>query len=106
MAKIWMFINILLFFYSALYLPYKISFVEDGGYGVQIFETIINIIFALDMVVCSVTAYYNNGDMIDDVKVIFKEYFTTWFFVDLLSVFPFEIFFYFSTTFGNFTKLL
>ena len=52
----------------------------------------IDFLFFLDIIVNFMTAFHrDNHELIDDRCEIVKNYLTTWFFIDLLAIFPTEI---------------
>ncbi len=106
-ASFWMFVNILLFLYSSIFLPYKIAFLDQDNPNEDmiILEWSVNFVFIIDIVVSSISAYYSNGEMVDDFKIIFKDYLSTWLLFDILSVFPFEIFFLIQESYKDLAKL-
>lgn len=53
--------------------------------------TIIDLIFAIDMLVTFNTAVYNNhNDIVEDRKTIAKWYLKGWFIIDLIAIIPFD----------------
>jgi hypothetical protein len=72
--------------------PYKISFIELGEYPAwDIFEVVVDGLFALDMFLTFFTSYYEELELVSNFKSIACKYLKFWFWIDLLSVFPFEI---------------
>jgi len=56
------------------------------------FNYAIDIFFAIDIIIIFNTALINESfETIDDRCVIAKEYIKSWFFIDLLSIIPFEV---------------
>jgi Ion transport protein len=83
--------------------PYELAFENDDENFIYLgVDTSINICFAFDIVINFMTAYYDNDyNMIDDHRVIARDYIYTWFFIDLVSIIPFDMIF----VFGNFNRL-
>mmetsp|Transcript_24636 Transcript_24636/g.38290 ORF Transcript_24636/g.38290 Transcript_24636/m.38290 type:complete len:163 (+) Transcript_24636:1102-1590(+) len=52
---------------------------------------VLDILFAVDIMIIFCTAYYDDEvKLIDDRKVISKNYLRGWFFIDLFAIIPFE----------------
>lgn len=90
--KYWTYIIMLLFAYIIVVLPYKISFIENDYTVLTIIEWIVNVLFIIDILVTILTVYKENGEEVDNIFKIFTNYFKTWLFIDLLSIFPFDYF--------------
>ena len=60
----------------------------DGG--IQVFETIIDVIFMLDIVVTVNTGFYKKGYLVMKRKEIIKNYLKTWCFIDIMASFPYS----------------
>ena len=78
--------------------PYQLAFDKDPGqffsfqsYG-SIVESLLEIIFTLDIFVNFNLAFYDNERMVFNRKDIFVHYFSKMFWIDLIGVFPFEAF--------------
>jgi len=53
---------------------------------------VIDIFFAIEIILNYNSAYIDDmGDVIDNRKMIFRQYFNGWFSVDLVSILPLEI---------------
>lgn len=74
-------------------LPLQLSFSvwEDK----KQFEFGNDAVFFLDILLNFHTAYYHKGELVNDHKKIAKNYLKTWFFVDILSSFPYGLIDYF-----------
>ena len=58
-------------------------------YGLSIF---VNTCYLIDIVISMFTAYYSKHlILIDDLCLIVKNYILTWFLIDLLTTFPFDL---------------
>lgn len=53
-------------------------------------DKIVDILFAIDMLVSFLTPVYVNHELVYSKRVIAKHYLRSWFATDLLSVIPFE----------------
>lgn len=74
--------------------PVHIAFYEDekdiGGfiYVNYLFDTL----FAIDLIVQFVSAYYDEDYyLIDDIRIISFNYVRSWFFIDITAIFPFQV---------------
>ena len=60
----------------------------------HIINSLIDIIFIIDIIISFFIAYYNFDEiLIIEPKLIAKNYLKTWFFIDLISAIPFQTFF-------------
>lgn len=77
---------------AAIMTPLQIAFVEKDTKGWFIGTTIIDISFFLDIVITFFAGYLNESTMkmVCDKKVIAKRYLKFWFWMDLLSIIPFD----------------
>ncbi len=48
-------------------------------------------VFLIDMILSFRTAYYDRGERVDDLTQIKRHYLRTWFVVDFISLFPFDL---------------
>ena len=59
---------------------------------VEVFDYFVDLMFLIDMGFSFFTGFYDNrGDEVMDLKAIRTKYFTKWFWIDLVALFPFEI---------------
>lgn len=73
--------------------PMFIAFHEDGEEisNWTILNIVIDIFFAIDIVVMFLTAFYNDDfHIIDDTKIIARNYLFGWFLLDVLAITPFD----------------
>eukprot|EP00930_Biecheleria_cincta_P019205 TRINITY_DN14721_c0_g1_i1.p1 TRINITY_DN14721_c0_g1~~TRINITY_DN14721_c0_g1_i1.p1 ORF type:complete len:784 (-),score=104.41 TRINITY_DN14721_c0_g1_i1:281-2632(-) len=95
--KIWDLIMIVALVFTSFVTPYQLAFGsdEDQGFDVTL-SAAIDICFLLDMVVQLFLIVRENSRrgsrMITERKEIVKLYLKGWFFIDLISVFPFGLF--------------
>ena len=90
----WDLVMILFVLYNSWYIPMELSFAyltENKSAGHCAVDYAIDLCFFFDVVVNFRTTYYNRVNEMLDRKVIAKKYIASWFAVDLLAVFPFEI---------------
>ena len=90
----WNIIIIVLLLYTALFVPFKIAFIETNSITMVVIEYVVDIIFALDIFVNFISATENTVDntIIYKHKEIAKNYITSWFILDLIACFPFQLF--------------
>jgi len=77
--------------YSVLTVPVVLAFSMDEQRSVQDFDLAIDMIFFLDMALSFFTAYQMDDKYIYDLRLIRRNYLKSWFFVDLISTFPFDM---------------
>ena len=78
--------------YSAIFVPLDVASNDKMSPLGYIFDNIFLAIFFLDVLVNFNTGVWKNNEFITDRKLIANKYLRTWFTVDFLSAFPFEIF--------------
>lgn len=87
----WDFIMLPFFFVIAIVVPYRIGFDIDvpvGSFGFWL-DALIDLYFAVDIVVNFRTAYYDDtGKLVTDLRMIAKKYLKTWFMIDFVSCVP------------------
>jgi len=88
--KFWESLKFLLLLYIFLYLPVKVSFVDDFTITFYIFEKFIDLIFFLDIIFTFFTPVYVKIEMVFGLKEIAWEYLTGWFLFDVIALIPFE----------------
>ena len=94
---IWNLVIIALLLYTAIFVPYKVAFIheKDGIVG-QLFEYTVDLLFGVDIFVNFMSVYEDKtGKYIYDRKMIAMNYLCSWFTLDLLACFPFQVVFQF-----------
>lgn len=88
-----MFIMVLLF-YTFIIPPYKLSFIDTDGLLYVITDYLVDFFFLIDIFMNFFMAYYDKDHVLIDknVKVAWS-YFTGWFIIDSLAIFPADLFF-------------
>ena len=92
---------------AAIFTPWQLAFVEDETVMWTILNAIIDFSFLIDIIITFFTAYFDEKLMhlVIDKKVIAKKYLKFWFWMDLLSIIPFDrIFMEANSDFGNMAK--
>jgi hypothetical protein len=85
----WDFLIFLCTVYLSISIPISISYFYNPPAGVF---TSISMCYLFDVLVSLNTSYYERGKIISDRVKILKKYLKHWFFIDFLSMFPFELF--------------
>jgi len=88
----WTIVIVVLMVYTAIFVPFKIAFVEiDSGF-LAILDGVVDILFAIDIIVnfLSAVEHPKTGKLITDHKEIAKIYLMRWFWLDFLACFPFQ----------------
>jgi potassium channel len=82
-----------LLIYTATFLPYRTAFFDDDPDGLFEFETLIDVLFFLDVYMNFVVAYIdkNTGFIEVNPRKIAKNYITSWFLLDLSACIPFQV---------------
>jgi hypothetical protein len=91
--QIWDTIISLLLLTTCIYTPVMIAFnmsssVDDRDW----LSSFIDIMFLIDMIFTFFTANYNKDmDLVDDKRIIAKNYLTGWFLIDFISIVPLDL---------------
>lgn len=81
----------LLTMWTALYMPYRICFLENLSDLLFYIEIGTDCAFGLDILVQFNTGYYDSRNRyINKRKLIAKRYISTWFIIDFISCIPFQ----------------
>ena len=85
---------ILVLFFVAITLPYRIAFSEKDSTLWQVINYIVDASFAIDMILTFFTTIPDteNNTVITDKKTIALAYLKSWFFIDLISIIPIDRF--------------
>ena len=77
---------------AAIFTPWQLAFINDDTLGWIILNAIIDGSFFFDIIFTFFTAYFDEVKLvlIYDKKVIAKKYLKFWFWLDLLSIIPFD----------------
>ena len=87
----WDNLSIFLIIYIAAFSPFKISFTVDGEYPKwDSFDLFIDFLFLMDIVLTFFTPIYLKHELITSHRLIAHEYFKLWFWIDLVSIIPFQ----------------
>lgn len=90
--KIWwdMYITVLLMFLT-LVVPVRLAFEDNDPLGWIIAYSIVDVSFLVDIIMTFFTSYTDGYNLeITDHKRIMKNYIKFWFWIDLLSIIPFD----------------
>ena len=81
----------LLLTYIGLFVPLRVSFITESTPLLIAFETIVDIFFAVDIVLNFFSAYEKNKVMEHRHKKIAEKYLKGWFLIDLVATIPFQL---------------
>ncbi|GMI14929.1 hypothetical protein TrVE_jg6054 [Triparma verrucosa] len=87
----WDIIMMFLLIYVAIVAPYRIGFNSDAEGNWKVWETILDMLFILDLFVNFRTGYYLEDEEVMDSWRVAKHYLKTWFILDFLSSIPFDL---------------
>ena len=90
----WNIVVIVLLLYTAVFIPFKIAFIEDDSVEMKVFEYFIDSLFAFDILVNFISATESSSErttLIFDHKRLAINYLKSWFILDLLACFPFQL---------------
>jgi len=85
---------VIVLFFVAITLPYRIAFAEKDSTVWQVINYVIDVSFAVDMVLTFFTTIPDteNNLIITNKKTIALAYIKSWFFIDLISIIPLDKF--------------
>ncbi|GMH54890.1 hypothetical protein TrST_g3700 [Triparma strigata] len=88
------YVGVLLLF-IAVYVPYRITFIQALNTTWKWIEHVIDISFGIDILLNFFTAYYPSNDaeanLVYDLKKIAKRYCKSYFIIDFVATFPFDL---------------
>ena len=90
----WDQLNVIMVLYVAIFAPLKFSYFDYGGakYPVwDVLESLVDLFFFIDLVLNFFTPVYKQQEIVLKHWEIAKNYFKFWFWLDFLSIFPFQI---------------
>ncbi|KAF1376595.1 hypothetical protein PFLUV_G00213100 [Perca fluviatilis] len=89
----WDWIILILTFYTAIMVPYNVSFkTKQNNLAWLVVDSIVDVVFLIDIVLNFHTTFVGPaGEVISDAKLIRMNYLRTWFVIDLLSCLPYDI---------------
>ena len=88
----WDLFILLLILYNALLMPYRLAFALANPGPVDMFDTVADVIFLMDLAFNTRTAFVDsNNKLISDPKKIFIHYACSWLIIDALSSVPFNL---------------
>lgn len=90
--KAWDVWVMILLLYIAIFLPIKVSFVDEVTQVESICDLVIDVSFFVDIVMTFFVAFNRDNVLISDRAEIAKTYFKGWFFIDVFTVIPFQVF--------------
>ena len=73
-------------------IPFRLAFIEEYSYNWEVTYYIFDLFFLIDILLTFNTSYTSEKKKkeITDRKQIAKNYLTTWFAVDIISILPFD----------------
>jgi hypothetical protein len=88
----WDILIVVLLIFVCVVIPYRVTFIENEIRAWWWFFLLLDLFFLADMVITFLTTIQSKTKMIEitDKKEIAKEYLSMWFWIDLISIFPFD----------------
>lgn len=92
--KLWDYVIYGLLFYTAVFTPYRISFMDDKNTSLDLVDNFTDMLFITDILINFLTAFEaDDGEIIYYKKEIAKNYLKGWFWIDFISSFPIQFIF-------------
>ena len=92
--KLHIFLMLSIMIYLIIFFPLDLAFnLNELAEGWRVVDTAITSYFALDIIVSLLTAYEDNGVLVESNKQIAKNYLLKWFLLDLITVIPLDLIF-------------
>ncbi|XP_063068050.1 potassium voltage-gated channel subfamily H member 5-like, partial [Engraulis encrasicolus] len=90
---IWDWVILILTFYTAIMVPYNVSFrARQNSVAWLVLDSIVDVVFLVDIVLNFHTTFVGPaGEVVSDAALIRINYLKTWFSIDLLSCLPYDI---------------
>ena len=77
---------------TLLITPWNLGFAEEENTETIVFETLLDIVFFVDLIVNFFFAFNDkNTELVDDSRTIAVTYLKTWFIVDLVATLPLNL---------------
>ena len=93
LQKYWDLFIFILATYCAIEVPLWMLFQFKIEGWILYLEIFISLVFLINLILGFRASFYKNGYLITEPKEIFKNYITSWFILDFLSIIPYEILF-------------
>ena len=88
----WNMVIVSLLLYTASFVPYRTSFIDDAPQSLTNWEWVVDALFSLDIIINFISAYEDNDKNIEvRWKKIAKTYIKTWFVFDVIAIIPFQL---------------
>ena len=92
LIRFWNLIMFFLMVYTAVIMPFKVSFIDENYLAWSVFDTIVDIFFIMDIVINFNMPYFDsNNCLVTKRSSIFFNYIKGWLLLDLVSSIPMEI---------------
>eukprot|EP00347_Sterkiella_histriomuscorum_P004721 403359363 len=105
--SVWNIMTIVLLVYTALFMPFKVAFVDQDTVLSTIIDWVVDSLFFFDILITFFTGYEEtDGSFQYKLKSIAKNYIQTSFIIDLIACFPFQVFAGEMPSGGSYQKLL
>ena len=94
-CRSWMILIFVLLIWTAVYLPYRLAFIDTASLPLFIMECSMDGLFLFDVGLNFLTAFYDESTLlVTDKKAIGLRYLKTWFAIDLISRYSIYIYIY------------
>lgn len=80
-----------LILYEMIMIPFRIAFSEEDFPVFESIDLVFDFIFMFDILLTFNTAIFKKGNLVYDRKTIAVEYLKLWFWLDLISSFPYGL---------------
>ena len=89
----WTIVIVVLMVYIAIFVPFRIAFIENDTTFLVVLDSIVDFLFAIDIFINFISAIEDplTGQVIVDHKTIAKQYLTGWFWLDFVACLPLNL---------------
>ena len=88
---LWDMLSVIQLLYISIMTPFTVAYLDDIPAGISYIETIICVLFFVDIIFNFFTPYLEHNKLIISHRQIAKKYLKTWFFLDLIASIPFHL---------------
>mmetsp|Transcript_6635 Transcript_6635/g.16576 ORF Transcript_6635/g.16576 Transcript_6635/m.16576 type:complete len:559 (+) Transcript_6635:423-2099(+) len=93
--RVWDIVVLVLMIFVIIVTPFQIAFLPESNkpvHGLFWVDRLVDVLFCVDIIINFRLAFFNEEGIVEvNPKKVFKRYFFGWFFIDLITVLPFDL---------------